>query len=583
MDTLLIYPYFTEDEIHDNNSANAPVELYSTGAVLMEHGHAAEICDLQSTRDSIQDVENMLGEKQPEVIGLFASSAGLRGAIDVAMTAKRIDPKVKVILCGNGAVFLWERLMTEVEEIDATVIGEAEGPFLHLVQAFEEPQKHPLEKIKGVAYRKQSADGGLELASTGLAGPVKNPDGFPIPAKYFTYRHLSLARGWQADCNFGETSETMEQNLRFHSAGWFVNELSLLNEKGVESFQFTDDAFTLRRELVIQVCQNIIQRGLKIRWAANCRVNQIDAVLLHWMRKAGCIRITYCVKSGSEAVRKRIDKDSATETIRHAIACTTKYGILARVRLILGNPGETPETIRESMDLMDEINPLDLEFEILRVRPGSALYGEYEKKLAAAADSGLEPIGDVAYFQTDPALSKDFVIEFKEKIQRHFFTRLSKYADAVNMIDKKDLYVYHADFLTRLALKFSTGDLSKMDEVENTGGVAENLFKKAIEYYPNHQAFVGLGSLYQRQKNFVESIRVFLLGLRYERYSEDLNVRLGVSYMNMELYESAEICFRGFDRNMDVLNHLAICYKKLGNKEKEAEIREKLKGDHVRK
>ncbi len=580
MDTLLVYSYFIEDEIHDNNGSDAPVEIYSVGAVLMEHGHAVEICHLRPMGDSTQDVEKILKEKQPEVIGLFASSAGLRWAVDIARTAKCIDPKAKFVFCGNDAALLRERLMTDILEIDATVIGEADGPFLDLIQAFEEPQKHPLEKIKGIAYRKQSADGGLELACTGPAEPVKNPDDLPIPAKYFTYCHMSLARGWQSGCNFGEPPETFAHNLRFHSAGWFVQQLWLLKKKGVESFHFTDDAFTFRRLLVIQVCQDIIQRGLKIQWTANCRANQIDEVLLHWMRKAGCVRITYCVKSGSEAVRKRFDKDSATAIIRRAFASTTKYGILARVRLIFGNPGETPETIRETMDLLDEIKPLDLVSEILRVRQSSALYGEYGKKIDGG-DSGPESAGDIACFQACPALPEDFVTDFKEKIQSYFHTRLSKYADAVLMIDKKDLYVYHADFLTRLALKFSTGDFSKTDGVENSDVAAEKLFKKALEHYPNHQAFVGLGSLYQLQKNFVESIRVFLLGLRYERHSEELNVRLGVSYMNMGLYDKAVICFRGFEKNKDVLKHLAICYKKLGNKEKEAEIREKPKGDHA--
>ena len=580
MDTLLIAPCFTEDEMHEDNSADAPVEIYSAAAVLMEHGHAVEICDFRSVRHSIRDVEEVLAEKQPDAVGLFASAASLRGAVDIARTAKRIDSKVKVICCVNGAAFLWEQLMKNVEEIDAAVIGEAEVPFSHLIRAFVEPQKHSLEKIKGIAFRRQSGDGGMELVSTGMAEPVKNPDDLPMPAKYFTYRRMSLARGWQADCKFGETHENVEQDLRFHSAGWFVQQLWLLNQKGVESFHFTDDAFTLPRLLVIQVCQSIIQRGLKIRWTANCRANQIDEVLLHWMRKAGCIRIAYCVKSGSEAVGKRLGNDSATETIKRAFASTTKYGILARVRLIFGNPGETPETIRETMDLLDEIKPLDLVSEILRVRQGSALYSEYGKKIAAD-DSGPESAGDIACFQAYPAPPEDFVTDFKEKIQSYFHTRLSKYADAVHMIDKKDLYVYHADFLTRLALKFGTGDFSKTDEIENSDFAAEKLFKKALEYYPNHQAFVGLGTVYQRQKNFVESIRVFLLGLRYERHSEELNVRLGVSYMNMGLYDKAVICFRGFEKNKDVLNHLAICYKKLGNKEKEAEIREKPKGDHA--
>jgi radical SAM superfamily enzyme YgiQ (UPF0313 family) len=121
----------------------------------------------------------------------------------------------------------------------------------------------------------------------------------------------------------------------------------------------------MRKDRVVEICKKIIEKDLKITWFAISRVNFVDEEMLYWMRKAGCVQISYGVESGSEEIRKVLNKNIRTDDIKRAFALTTKYGILSRAYFIYGSPGENYETIQETIDLIHEIKPLSTIFYIL--------------------------------------------------------------------------------------------------------------------------------------------------------------------------------------------------------------------------
>ncbi len=94
--------------------------------------------------------------------------------------------------------------------------------------------------------------------------------------------------------------------------------------------------------------------------------------MFYWMRKAGCIQISYGVESGSEKIRAVMNKNIKTEDIKRAFALTARYGIVARAYFIYGAPGESRETIQESIDLIHQIKPLIVIFYPLALFPGTA-------------------------------------------------------------------------------------------------------------------------------------------------------------------------------------------------------------------
>jgi len=135
------------------------------------------------------------------------------------------------------------------------------------------------------------------------------------------------------------------------------------------------------------------------------------------MRKAGCTQISYGVESGSERIRQLLNKNIRTDQIKNAFTLTTKYGILARAYFIYGCPGESWETIQETIDLIHEIKPLSIIFYILDIFPGTALYADFLEQSGLTDDMWLKQIEDIMYFETDPDLSQESVLAFGEKIE----------------------------------------------------------------------------------------------------------------------------------------------------------------------
>ena len=234
---------------------------------------------------------------------------------------------------GIGATFLWEHFLTHFQEVDFVVIGEGEHTFLKLIRCLETDRSQAIEKIKGVAFRKNG-----KPVRTPAAEPIGRLDDLPDPAKYFDYQHLALTRGCGGNCNFCGSPRFWGRKVRFHSADYFVDQLERLSQKGIQFFYFSDDTFTANKRRVIEICRKIIEKKLDITWNAISRVDHVSEEVLYWMRKAGCIQISYGVESGSEKIRKFLLKNISSEKIQSAFALTQKYGIMARAYFIYGAP-----------------------------------------------------------------------------------------------------------------------------------------------------------------------------------------------------------------------------------------------------
>ncbi|MFC1883799.1 radical SAM protein [Thermodesulfobacteriota bacterium] len=565
MKILLIYPYFLEDRLNEEEIAAVPIGLYYIAAVLKESGYDAEILNLYNAGDNRDGIRKVLVEKRPDVIGFSIFNANRWGGIDVARIAKEINPQIKVVFGGPGPTFLWEHLLRHFKEIDYAVIGEGEKTFLRLVEAIE--NNDDVSGIAGIAFRKNG-----EPIGTASREPVRDLDILPNPAHEFAFQHVSSTRGCPGDCTFCGSRRFWGKSVKFHSAKYFVDQLELLFKKGVNFFFFSDDTFTLKKGHVIEICREILARKLSITWFAISRVDCVSDEILYWMRKAGCVQISYGVESGSEKIRGRLNKRINTEEIKRAFKLTKKYGILARAYFIYGCPEETWDTIKETLDLIEEIKPLSIIFYILDIFPGTALYEDFIKRTGSTDDVWLEKIEDILYFETDPDLSKELVLDFGERLRSAYHKMLPEFAASIELIDKKELYPLHADFLSRLGMTFSHGDYARIESLTEKDDVAERLYVKSLEYFPDHRAFLGLGIVMQKRRAFEKSIDVLSKGIEHFPDSEQLNMCIGVSYMNLGEFEKALPYFLKFENSPESLSRAQECYRALGDMEKVEEI-----------
>jgi len=538
--------------------------LYYIGALLRENGYDAEILSCHGMAGRPEEIRKILREKAPRVIGFSTLNANRWGAVEIARIAKSLDPGVTTVVGGVAATFLWQHLLGRFAEIDLAVVGEGEFPFLNLASALaatgNRPGKEGLAEIAGhipgVAFRRAGTP-----VLTASAPPIPDLDRLPNPARHFTYQHLSLTRGCPGRCTFCASPRLWDRKVRFHSATYFVDQMSLLHARGVDFFYVSDDTFTLKKDRVVAVCREILRRGLRVSWAAISRVDAVDEEVLGWMRRAGCVQISYGVESGSERIRKQLGKPITRDRIQRAFALTTAFGILARAYFIYGCPGETWETLEETQALIREIKPLAAVFYILDILPGTALWEEIKQRDGLTDDIWSRRIEDIPYYTRDPALPEALILAFGRSLRDHFRKHLPGFADAVVLKDDPALYLRHADFLSRLAMTFSHGDYADHPEAPAT---AERLYARALGYHPDHRAFLGLGILHQRRHRFSASIELLGEGVRHFPGSEALNLAAAVSHMNMGQYDQALAVLEKFPRSRAAADYAAQCRQALG-------------------
>jgi len=550
---LLIYPYFIEERIDAEDIASPPIGLYWVAALLKEHGHDVKILNLHSAGDRPDEIREILRQERPGVVGFSILHANRWGGIDIARIAKGIDPDVKVVFGGPGATFLWDHLLKNFAEVDYVVIGEGEYTFLHLLETMERGNSSP-EAIKGIAFRKEG-----KIVHTGRGEPIADLDELPIPAKHFTYRHVSSSRGCNWKCRFCGSPALWNCTTRFRSAEHFVDELEMLHRNGISFFFISDDTFTLKRRRVIEICRTIVERGLQITWNGISRVDAVDEEVLYWMRMAGCIQISYGVESGSAKIRALLNKKISAAQVQKAFALTRSYGILPRAYFIYGSPGETWETIEETIALIQEIQPLAAIFYILDLFPGTELYERIRKSGRISDDIWLNRIEGLLYLETDPQLSDRLVLEFGKRLRRAFYENVHSFAESISLVDHKELYDKHADFCSRLAMTFSHGEYSRNELVRDKERVAEKLFRKALGYGPVERAYLGLGILKQKKGDHKEAVEILRKGVAEFPLSEPLHTCLGISYMALGEYENALSCFSKFPDSPQARSYMEEC------------------------
>jgi anaerobic magnesium-protoporphyrin IX monomethyl ester cyclase len=220
----------------------------------------------------------------------------------------------------------------------------------------------------------KSLDGVLGITWRGKEGDLQpNPprpfredlDQLPRPAwhllKLSKYRafgdgaSLMTSRGCPHRCVFCVGRKMIGAKGRFRKPEAVVDEMKALARLGFRRIRIEDDLFTFRKERALAICKEMDRRGLTIRWRAYSRVDTIDAELLEWMKKTGCERLLYGAESGSPEILKRIRKGITPEQTRRAVEMTREAGIGVLASFVLGLPGETPQTLRQTLEFAESL------------------------------------------------------------------------------------------------------------------------------------------------------------------------------------------------------------------------------------
>jgi len=552
---FLVNPSCLDTRLSEEDALSVPMGLYYIGALLKENRIDTTIINLAVETNPMDTLAGRVAADKPKIIGISVLNATRFGAMEAARTAKSIDPSVTIVFGGPGATFLAEHFLYACPEIDFIVLGEGEFTFLDLATHIMSKNTDPLNHIPGLAFRAE--DGIIKTSPREL---ISDLDILPHPGRYFDAVHISLSRGCPGRCRFCGSPDFWGKGcVRFHSAKWFVDHLEHLVNRGITHFFVSDDTFTMDKRLVIDVCSTIVSRKLNITWSAISRVDFIDEEILFQMRKAGCIQLSFGIESGSETIRKTLGKPVKRERIIRAFQLTNQAGILTRAYFIYGSPGETEQTVQESIDLLLEIKPLSVIFYMLVIFPGTAIYRDLVDRSMVTDDIWHQPIEDIPWFQLDPDLDFNQIKSYGKRLRQSFYGNLEDFASTIKLLDNRELYPCHGDFLSRLAMTFSHGEYAKHPQVLNPGRTARLLYEKALSYHDDPRAFLGLAMLYQKNKDFHKAISILEKGLACFPEIKNLNLCMAVSLMNTGRFKKALTYLEPFRNDPDITQYINAC------------------------
>jgi len=190
------------------------------------------------------------------------------------------------------------------------------------------------------------------------------------------YAFVVTSRGCPGGCRFCIKHVSYGNSVRFRSPESILAEMELLASRGVRSIHMYADIFTVSREQVMGLCELILERGLRMPWTCNSRVDFVDPEMLRLMGRAGCTWISWGIESGSEEVLRRARKGITLEQVEQALRWSREARIHNWGYFIIGLPGETEETIQETIRFSKRL-PLDLVlFHIAAPYPGSPFFFE---------------------------------------------------------------------------------------------------------------------------------------------------------------------------------------------------------------
>jgi radical SAM superfamily enzyme YgiQ (UPF0313 family) len=246
------------------------------------------------------------------------------------------------------------------------------------------PDPAQLAAIKGLGWRRNG-----KVTLNWDRPFIKNLDDLPIPLhhllpfkKYLMpiikgpYSFIVSGRGCPAGCMFCIKHVAYQFSVRLRSPEKLWEEIKVLYDLGVHHIHMYADLFTVSREQVVELCNLLIERGPKITWTANSRVDYVDEEMLTLMGKAGCNLISWGIESGNEMILKNVHKGYRMDQTATALQWAHKAGIKNWGYFIIGLPGETVETIKETIALSKKL-PLDIVlFHVAAPYPGTPFFFE---------------------------------------------------------------------------------------------------------------------------------------------------------------------------------------------------------------
>jgi anaerobic magnesium-protoporphyrin IX monomethyl ester cyclase len=329
------------------------IGLAYVAAVLVQHGHEVNCLDVGLAGP--EATEKFLAEEY-DLMGLSVTSFTLREAVALAHRVRERHPGTVIVLGGPHVAIGMEETLND-PMVDYAVCGEGEMTLLELTETLSR-DRHPAAErrrgIPGLLFR----DGTCVVRNPGRPR-IENLDTLPWPAfdlfdmdQYGMYPILT-SRGCPFGCSFCSIKVIWGTRWQHRSAENVIAEIAWARQRyhwTQKPFNVIDDSFNVNPERVMQFCRGLIDRGMNIQWfSSGFRADRVSPQLAQTMRESGCIGVSVGIESASDEVLKRIGKKETIAQCTEGCRNLAQAGIAVQAQFMIGNPGDTMQTIRQSL------------------------------------------------------------------------------------------------------------------------------------------------------------------------------------------------------------------------------------------
>ncbi len=419
-----------------------PVQMHMGIAYLaaMVEDENVRVIDIDAEKISEGEFAAIVKEGSFDIAGFTVVTPTFHSSVKFAKVVKEHSPQTSVIFGGTHPTIMPYEVLG-FDCVDIVVRGEGEITFKEIVGCIK--RGGDLSKISGIVYREKEA-----ICETPPRSLVHNLDELPFPARHlfknknYTFPDslykatapIMTSRGCPGRCSFCASHEIWGRSFRPRSAKNIVDEIELLvKEKGIKEIHVWDDNFTTDKKRVFMIRDEIIRRGVKVKLAFpnGIRVDFLDREVLLALKEMGVYSLSIGVESGSQEVLNTCHKGIRLERIKEIFSLIKAMKFETWAFFMFGLPGDTIETIKQTIRLAKELDSDIAKFHILKPFPGNEIYAYLRSKnLILTHDYNKFGFHSPPIHRLE-GLEPEDMIQWQKKAYRSFYFRPKKMLEQV--------------------------------------------------------------------------------------------------------------------------------------------------------
>lgn len=438
MKVLLAYASIDEftqkdtDWDYDGAESHYPLGLAYLHSYLESQGREVHTQFLNNvpTAKCIEIIKQDIIDFKPDVVGVSMITHSRVGSYRLMEMVRKDFPHIHVVCGGMHVSTCYEQIATAYPGV-VCVRGEGEVTLGELVDRWE--KEETVEDVAGIAIHN-----GKELIVTPARAQIADIDILPFPKHSIFLQQTGAgearkvagmlsSRGCPYKCNFCVLDAVSRRKVRCRSAKNIADEVEMIltSYPSVDTIWLHDDAFMIIQDRTIEFCEEIIKRGIKAKFICSARFQPISRKVVMLMKEAGFVHVLFGLESGAPEVLRQMRKGITQKSARHGLKLFSETGIKATAFLISGLPGESEETIDQTIDFVQELQDIHYlyydDMGVAGIYPGTELF-----EIAKREKMQIEGYGtidddfwmsnnDVPFYTVDHTYDK--LLEWKEKIR----------------------------------------------------------------------------------------------------------------------------------------------------------------------